>query len=228
VPERAVATKRNGPIVATVVISAVLLLGLGCFLTLSMTGALKGLTGVFGGSGPTPTATIAQIKVPSVVGMTDTNAISALQHAGFQYKEVQSASTTTKGQVISQDPAGDQLAQPGQTVTITVSSGPNNVPVPQLIGNTQQEAEDTLTKAGLKYNIQVQSSTTVNFGRVISTNPLAGVQLAPGSIVTVVVSSGPPPTATPSVTATPTATVCPTAMPGPTPTGTPGTGGCGG
>ena len=74
VPERPVATKRNGPIVATVVISAVLLLGLGCFLTLSMTGALKGLTGVFG-SGPTPTATIAQIKVPSVVGMTDTNAI---------------------------------------------------------------------------------------------------------------------------------------------------------
>ncbi|HKV85767.1 MAG TPA: protein kinase, partial [Ktedonobacterales bacterium] len=45
VPERPANGKRNGPIVATVVISAVLLLGLGCFLTLSMTGALKGLTG---------------------------------------------------------------------------------------------------------------------------------------------------------------------------------------
>ena len=210
-------SKRNGPIVATVVISAVLLLGLGCFLTLSMTGALKGLTGVFGSSA-TPTATVVQIKVPSVVGEQDAQAISDLQGKNLQYKEVQQASTQPKGQVISQDPAADSFVLPGQIITITVSSGPDKVPVPQLIGSTQQQAEDTLTKAGLKYNIQVQSSTTVNFGYVISSDPPAGTQVQPSSIVTVIVSSGPPPTATPVVTATPTATACPTSSSGtPTP-----------
>ena len=223
--EGPVRPKRNGPIVATVVISAVLLLGLGCFLTLSMTGALKGLSGVFGSSA-TPVPTVVLLKVPTVVGVDHTQAIATLQADHFAYKEVQQASTQPKGQVISQDPAANSMAQPGQTITITVSSGPDKVPVPQLIGSTQQQAEDTLTKAGLQYNIQVQSSTTVNFGYVISTNPLAGTQVQPSSIVTVYVSSGPPPTATPVVTATPTATACPSS----TPTGTPASpspGGCG-
>ena len=68
-----------------------------------------------------------------------------------------SASTPTlktadqpKGQVIGQDPTGGTKAKKGSTVTLTVSDGPQQVAVPQVVGLTVSSARGRLDKAGLQ------------------------------------------------------------------------------
>jgi beta-lactam-binding protein with PASTA domain/predicted Ser/Thr protein kinase len=74
-------------------------------------------------SGP-PTAT-----VPSVVGLTEANAINTLQSKGFTVNvtEQETVDSAEDGRVLSQDPAGNTTADKGSTVTIVVGrlvSGP--------------------------------------------------------------------------------------------------------
>jgi eukaryotic-like serine/threonine-protein kinase len=64
----------------------------------------------------------ARAAVPSVVGLTEANAINQLRSAGFEPRVVEEDVTdpTQNGRVVSQDPAGNQQAEVGSTVTITV------------------------------------------------------------------------------------------------------------
>lgn len=65
--------------------------------------------------------------------------------------------------------------------------------VPNVIGITQAQAVATLTSASLVAGtVTQQNSTTVASGIVISQNPAAGISVATGSSVSLVVSSGPP------------------------------------
>ncbi|SER55500.1 Stk1 family PASTA domain-containing Ser/Thr kinase [Parafannyhessea umbonata] len=76
--------------------------------------------------GATITITVStgnsKVKVPSVVGMQQDAAEAALANAGFKYNVVTTTSDVSSGQVISQDITG--TADPGTTVTIKVSTGP--------------------------------------------------------------------------------------------------------
>jgi serine/threonine-protein kinase len=71
------------------------------------------------------------VKVPNVVGLSESAARKKLQGAGFKVS-VQENSTTPakKGQVLSQDPNGDTDAPRGSTVTITVSTYTSPTPTP--------------------------------------------------------------------------------------------------
>jgi hypothetical protein len=65
--------------------------------------------------------------------------------------------------------------------------------VPDVIGDTQPDAEATLSSAGLTYSIENVSSS-VPVGRVISQDPSSGYAIPRRSNVMIVVSSGPPST----------------------------------
>jgi beta-lactam-binding protein with PASTA domain/predicted Ser/Thr protein kinase len=60
--------------------------------------------------------------VPSVVGLTEANAINTLNNAGFNPVPVEqdTADPTEDGRVIEQDPGGNTTAEDGATVTITI------------------------------------------------------------------------------------------------------------
>jgi eukaryotic-like serine/threonine-protein kinase len=64
----------------------------------------------------------ARAAVPSVVGLTEANAINQLRSADFEPRVVEQdvVDPTQNGRVVSQDPAGNQQAEVGSTVTITV------------------------------------------------------------------------------------------------------------
>jgi hypothetical protein len=82
----------------------------------------------------------------------------------------------------------------GSAVAIVVSSGPPLVAVPNVVSLTQSAATNAITSVGLIVGtITTVTSTTVPAGSVISQNPAAGTQIAPGSPVALVVSSGPQP-----------------------------------
>jgi serine/threonine protein kinase len=142
-----------------------------------------------------------EATVPYVVGTSATVAEAALKAQDLTPISLSSPSAKfSTGLVISQsEPAGSEV-QRGTRVTITVSSGPSSVGVPDVRNLTGAQAAHKLTQAGLKPNEQSRSSATVPVGKVIDTEPSQGVPLIAGSPVTVFVSSGPAQVNVPEVT----------------------------
>ena len=130
------------------------------------------------------------VSIPNVVGATEASASSSLSSAGFTvHKSYDYSSTVAEGRVISQSDTGQ--AKKGSTITITISNGPEStVSVPSVVGKTQSAAETELSNAGLRYDVQTSSSSTVAKGTVISQSPSSGT-VAKGTTVTIIVSSGP-------------------------------------
>jgi eukaryotic-like serine/threonine-protein kinase len=140
-----------------------------------------------------------KVAVPTVVGADQANAEAKLRQDGFSVDTVQKTAEQPSGQVIGQDPTGGTKAKKGSTVTLTVSSGPQQVAVPQVVGLTVSSARGRLSKAGLQASEREENSDTVEQGRVISVSPPEGQKVDKGSSVTLVVSSGKPQVAVPNV-----------------------------
>ena len=130
-----------------------------------------------------------KVSIPNVVGMTQANATSKLENAGFSVNVATSASDDVdKGNVIKQSDTG--TAKKGSTITITVSSGASSVEVPNVVGKTESDAGSALEKAGFKYDVQPESSSTVAKGTVIRQSPSSGASAKKGDTITIFVSKG--------------------------------------
>jgi beta-lactam-binding protein with PASTA domain len=131
--------------------------------------------------------------VPGVVGSTQAAATAAITAAGLTVGSVTAAnSATPAGIILSQAPPAGTSAAPGTAIALTVSLGPANVLVPNVVNLTQAAAITSLTAAGLTQGaVTTASSATIVSGNVISSNPVAGASVAPGSGVALVVSTGP-------------------------------------
>jgi eukaryotic-like serine/threonine-protein kinase len=132
-----------------------------------------------------------QVTVPTVVGADQANAEARLRQEGFKTDTTPKTSQRPAGEVIGQDPAGGSRADKGSTVELTVSSGPQQVAVPQVTGLTLKSAQGRLDRAGLKSSTREETSDTVAKGRVISASPQEGQKVDKGSSVSLVVSTGP-------------------------------------
>jgi serine/threonine-protein kinase len=155
-------------------------------------------------------AAVTKVAVPSgLPGLTQSQAQSVLQGKGLAYTVVYRTSTSVqKGIVISTEPTSGTMVAQGSSVTLTVSSGQANVPVPSLIGLPESQAYSLLNQAGLSVgNVTTQTSSQYpTAGVVISSTPGPGAPVAPGSSVSIVVSSGAPPPTTTTTTAPPSTT----------------------
>ncbi len=147
---------------------------------------------------PTPVA----VTVPNVMGLARADAESEIALAGLSVGAVTEANSDTMpvGTVISQTPPGGEQADAGSGVDLVISLGATPQMVPDLVALAQADAEATILKAGLAVGmIGTQHSDTVPDGQVISQNPLAGSEVAPGSAVDLLVSLGPVPDQRPMV-----------------------------
>jgi len=83
---------------------------------------------------------------------------------------------------------------------VLVTYTPTQVTVPDVVGLTQNAATTALQNAGLVAGVVTnQASGSVPAGAVISQNPPAGTAVAPGTSVSLVVSSGPSSPTVPNV-----------------------------
>jgi len=130
--------------------------------------------------------------VPDVVGQPASDATTALLNLGYQVVETSAPSdTVAAGLVISTQPAaGTELAS-GSEVIIVVSAGPSTVAVPDVVGQSVADAQSALEAAGLTSTTTEEPDADVEAGLVISMNPAAGIAVAPGTSVALVVSTGP-------------------------------------
>jgi serine/threonine-protein kinase len=96
------------------------------------------------------------------------------------------------GIVLAQDPAPGTPVKRGTPVGMTVSKGPEPIPVPDVRGQSQDEAVKTLEAAGLKAVISPETvnDKTVPKGAVAAQAPASGT-LTKGQSVTLTVSKGP-------------------------------------
>ncbi|WP_214318279.1 PASTA domain-containing protein [Nonomuraea sediminis] len=117
--------------------------------------------------------------VPDVMGMTRDAAVAALAQAGFD-TEWRPSEAGSDWKVNDQTPTSEEQADCGSTVTIDLEA--STVTVPDVVGQSQDQAEQTIRDAGLEPS--VASGEAADPHVVDSQDPAAGTKVAPGSTVT--------------------------------------------
>jgi eukaryotic-like serine/threonine-protein kinase len=139
-------------------------------------------------------------RVPDVVGERSGTAAQILQNRGFEVDVVPIQSDTVEeDRVAGQRPEPGTEAEEGSLVTITVSSGPGEAPIPPVQGMRADAAADELREAGFEPERRREFSDNVPQGRVIGTNPAEGTSVRRGTTVTLIVSRGPEQVAVPDL-----------------------------
>jgi eukaryotic-like serine/threonine-protein kinase len=131
-----------------------------------------------------PSAGHAPVPVPNIpTSYTFAQAQAALQAVGLTATQANGSSTTVpSGQVISTTPASGANAPYGSAVTVTVSSGPPTVAVPNLYDDTVAQAVAALQAAGLVAQGLAGNPT----GTVVGSVPSQGTTVNVGSSVQIV------------------------------------------
>ncbi|HEX7166636.1 MAG TPA: PASTA domain-containing protein [Acidimicrobiales bacterium] len=137
--------------------------------------------------GASVTVKISAGKQPKLLPDLGDRALDALKKAleglGFTVAQEEAFSDDVeKGKVIETRPAAGTELQPGETVTVVVSKGPELVVVPDVSGMTTAEAAEKVEGAGLAVSGVKGSPTKL----VIGSEPRAGTQVKKGSGVTLV------------------------------------------
>lgn len=137
---------------------------------------------------------VKPIKISDYVGMTINEALLDLANNGInesQVKQTQQESDKEAGTILSQTPSAGSSVTPGNTmINFVVSSGPNEVSVPDFTGMSKSEVQSAAKEAGLTVNFEEDYDTQVPAGQVIRSNPSAGEKVKKNSSVTVTLSKG--------------------------------------
>jgi eukaryotic-like serine/threonine-protein kinase len=140
-------------------------------------------------------------EIPNLVGTNVADASSELTSLGFVVEQAkgQYDPDVPKDAVLAVDPPAGTSLKEGETVTLVPSLGPPPVAVPDVTGETLDQATADLRTAGLERGSVTQVfSEKVDEGRVVRQDP-AGDQAPKGSPVDLWVSKGHAPVAVPGV-----------------------------
>jgi len=129
------------------------------------------------------------ITVPDLVGSRSSVARERLRDLGLRFTQKPIESPRPKGTVIRQSPAPGTELREGQTVTLTVSTGPAKVTVPDVVGLDEQAAREELESAGFDVTVVDEPTDNVDGdGVVLDQAPAGGSSRSKGSLVTITVA----------------------------------------
>ncbi|MFI5242716.1 MAG: PASTA domain-containing protein [Gemmatimonadales bacterium] len=133
-------------------------------------------------------------QVPQIVGLTQQQAELALQNAGLDAGDVtQRESPSPRGQVLSSSPLGGQKTPLPSEVSFVVSSGPSQLAVPDVIGQTYMSATQLLMQVGFRVGpAELDTATSgAPAGTVTSQDPAGNEPAPPGITVRLHVAAPP-------------------------------------
>ena len=136
----------------------------------------------------------ATVTVPDVVGSDEATARAELEDAGLTPQSTTAASEEAAGTVIEQSIAGGTVVAEGTTVTITVSSGPEDTttPMPDVTGQDADSAQQQLEDLGLTVTRQDATGPCPGApGTVCDQDPPPGTDVSDGDSATLSVKPGP-------------------------------------
>jgi beta-lactam-binding protein with PASTA domain/tRNA A-37 threonylcarbamoyl transferase component Bud32 len=143
---------------------------------------------------------VAQKEVPPVTQQTVQDATALLESQGFKVQTQLEANNDVKaGIVFAQTPSGGSKADEGSTVVLRVSAGLGQTDVPSVVGLTKAAATSLLDNKGFVVNATEQNDPKVPVGTVISQSPTGNQKADVGSVITIVVSTGPSALSVPDV-----------------------------
>jgi len=130
-------------------------------------------------------------EVPKVVGKTYDDAARELENNNFKVEKIDKISQTVeKGIVIEQEPENGTKIKVGETIKLYVSSGNGlkQVVVQYVIGKTEKDAKELLTKDGLEVNVVYEEDTTKSDGTALKQSIDAGQTVEEGTKIILTVN----------------------------------------
>jgi eukaryotic-like serine/threonine-protein kinase len=140
-----------------------------------------------------------EVTVPTVAGFSEKRAVRELSEAGCDSRkdtnlcgfkvEVrdEASDRIEEGEAIRTSPQGGTSAEVGSRVLLFVSTGPQQVEVPDVVDLARESAEATLNRAGLGFTIREEESDA-DPGTVIAQDPVGGTVVDKGSRVELTVA----------------------------------------
>jgi serine/threonine protein kinase/beta-lactam-binding protein with PASTA domain len=140
-----------------------------------------------------------EVEVPALAGKTYGEAVDILEELGLEPRRVDVFSQQPVGVVASLDPKAGTVVDEGSVVTVRVSKGTQNIPVPDVLNQSEESAREELETAGFQVEAVEAPSSSTPAGLVSAQNPDPGVEAARGSTVQITVSTGPEQVRVPAV-----------------------------
>lgn len=133
-------------------------------------------------------------EVPELVGRSEADARRLVEDANLAWAQPQEefSEEVAAGEVISVEPEVGSPLPPDTEVTVTLSSGPQPIDVPAVVGSTEQAAREAIEAADLTVVIASErvNDDAIAAGSVVSQDPDSGT-LSRGEEVTLTLSDGP-------------------------------------
>ncbi|MFG3306191.1 Stk1 family PASTA domain-containing Ser/Thr kinase [Streptomyces wuyuanensis] len=142
------------------------------------------------------------VKVPELEGLKLADARNTLRKAGLAPGVItrEFSDEAAQGTVVRSEPAAGTERRPDSAVALVVSKG-SPVDVPDVTGDSVEDATSTLEDAGLKVKVSPeQIHSPEEAGAVARQSPAEGGQAAAGDTITLTVSKGPRMVEVPDVT----------------------------
>jgi len=154
-----------------------------------------------------------QVTVPSIDGQLQEAAEKLLKSAPYNFivtVQTEVSDTVEKGRVVRTDPAIGAPIDSGDTIVIYISSGPQQVEVPDVEGRTEGEARVALNTRGLQAEVIYVDvpAGSLNDGKVISQGVPFKTMVDPSTAIKLTVGK-----AVAAPTTVPATTVAPTVAP---------------
>ena len=131
------------------------------------------------------------VPVPRLSNLTQQAAERALEDARLEWRILREFhQSVDEGRVISQNPEAGFELEVGKRVTVTVSRGPEPVDLPNVVGQTEQQARSILEGQNLRITV-TRRYAVEPAGQVIQQAPAAGNTVEQDSVITLTVSRGP-------------------------------------
>ena len=135
-------------------------------------------------NGPQPVA------VPDITSNVVADATGTLQRRKLKLTiaERDASDHIPANVIMSQDPAAGTSVSPGSTVSVVISSGPQQATVPGVDGRALADAQSALRAAGFATTIEYVVEPNADSGTVLKQNPDKGAQVKEGATVTLSVA----------------------------------------
>ena len=129
----------------------------------------------------------------NLVGMSPDDARQAVEALGLKW-EVNSSKvasdTVAEGKVAQTNPSPGSKVKAGQTITAYLSSGSDQVEVPDLVGMSQDQARSALKAVGLELGNVTTVDSDKDKDRIVSQDPETGAKVKKGTTIAVSISTG--------------------------------------
>ena len=136
----------------------------------------------------------AQVTVPDILGMTVEEATETLNKKGLGLSIAERAYSDKyeKGEIMEQKTAANKKVDKNTEIQVVVSNGEEilTVAVPDVSGQSESAAQKTLEDANLVVDSESKYDDHIEAGKVISTDPAAGMEVEEGTHEKMYVSMG--------------------------------------